>query len=215
MVKFFPSLLAANFFDLSGDIRKIEKISDGLHLDVMDGFFVPNISFGFPVIKSVRENTDMFFDTHLMIESPERYIDRFCELSDAVTVHYESTVHLHRAVSMIKEKGCKAGVSLNPSTPVAVLQEILPYLDTVLIMSVNPGFTGQKFIETSVQKVARLAGLCGILDCNVEIMVDGGVNSGNIQKLYDAGATSFVLGAAVFHADDPQNAIQELRKAVE
>ncbi|HNV06251.1 MAG TPA: ribulose-phosphate 3-epimerase [Petrotogaceae bacterium] len=215
MVKFFPSLLAANFFDLSGDIRKIEKISDGLHLDVMDGFFVPNISFGFPVIKSVRENTDMFFDTHLMIESPERYIDRFCELSDAVTVHYESTVHLHRAVSMIKEKGCKAGVSLNPSTPVAVLQEILPYLDTVLIMSVNPGFTGQKFIETSVQKVARLAGLCGILDCNVEIMVDGGVNSGNIQKLYDAGATSFVLGAAVFHADDPQTAIQELRKAVE
>ncbi|HPX15835.1 MAG TPA: ribulose-phosphate 3-epimerase, partial [Petrotogaceae bacterium] len=159
--------------------------------------------------------TDMFFDTHLMIESPERYIDRFCELSDAVTVHYESTVHLHRAVSMIKEKGCKAGVSLNPSTPVAVLQEILPYLDTVLIMSVNPGFTGQKFIETSVQKVARLAGLCGILDCNVEIMVDGGVNSGNIQKLYDAGATSFVLGAAVFHADDPQTAIQELRKAVE
>ncbi|HOG34900.1 MAG TPA: ribulose-phosphate 3-epimerase [Petrotogaceae bacterium] len=215
MVKFFPSLLAANFFDLSGDIRKIEKISDGLHLDVMDGFFVPNISFGFPVIKSVRENTDMFFDTHLMIESPERYIDRFCELSDAVTVHYESTVHLHKAVSMIKEKGCKAGVSLNPSTPVAVLQEILPYLDTVLIMSVNPGFTGQKFIETSVQKVARLAGLCGILDCNVEIMVDGGVNSGNIQKLYDAGATSFVLGAAVFHADDPQTAIQELRKAVE
>jgi len=215
MVKFFPSLLAANFFDLSGDIRKIEKISDGLHLDVMDGFFVPNISFGFPVIKSVRENTDMFFDTHLMIESPERYIDRFCELSDAVTVHYESTVHLHRAVSMIKEKGCKAGVSLNPSTPVAVLQEILPYLDTVLIMSVNPGFTGQKFIETSVQKVARLAGLCGISDCNVEIMVDGGVNSGNIQKLYDAGATSFVLGAAVFHADDPQTAIQELRKAVE
>lgn len=215
MVKFFPSLLAANFFDLSGDIRKIEKISDGLHLDVMDGFFVPNISFGFPVIKSVRENTDMFFDTHLMIESPERYIDRFCELSDAVTVHYESTVHLHRAVSMIKEKGCKAGVSLNPSTPVAVLQEILPYLDTVLIMSVNPGFTGQKFIETSVQKVARLSGLCGILDCNVEIMVDGGVNSGNIQKLYDAGATSFVLGAAVFHADDPQTAIQELRKAVE
>ncbi|HOT31684.1 MAG TPA: ribulose-phosphate 3-epimerase [Petrotogaceae bacterium] len=215
MVKFFPSLLAANFFDLSGDIRKIEKISDGLHLDVMDGFFVPNISFGFPLIKSVRENTDMFFDTHLMIESPERYIDRFCELSDAVTVHYESTVHLHRAVSMIKEKGCKAGVSLNPSTPVAVLQEILPYLDTVLIMSVNPGFTGQKFIETSVQKVARLAGLCGILDCNVEIMVDGGVNSGNIQKLYDAGATSFVLGAAVFHADDPQTAIQELRKAVE
>jgi len=215
MVKFFPSLLAANFFDLSGDIRKIEKISDGLHLDVMDGFFVPNISFGFPVIKSVRENTDMFFDTHLMIESPERYIDRFCELSDAVTVHYESTVHLHRAVSMIKEKGCKAGVSLNPSTPVAVLQEILPYLDTVLIMSVNPGFTGQKFIETSVQKVARLAGLCGILDCNVEIMVDGGVNCGNIQKLYNAGATSFVLGAAVFHADDPQTAIQELRKAVE
>ncbi|HNV06453.1 MAG TPA: ribulose-phosphate 3-epimerase [Petrotogaceae bacterium] len=215
MVKFFPSLLAANFFDLSGDIRKIEKISDGLHLDVMDGFFVPNISFGFPVIKSVRENTDMFFDTHLMIESPERYIDRFCELSDAVTVHYESTVHLHRVINMIKEKGCKAGVSLNPSTPVAVLQEILPYLDTVLIMSVNPGFTGQKFIETSVQKVARLAGLCGIMDCNIEIMVDGGVNSGNIQKLYDAGASSFVLGAAVFHAQDPQAALQELRKAVE
>jgi len=215
MVKFFPSLLAANFFDLSGDIRKIEKISDGLHLDVMDGFFVPNISFGFPVIKSVRENTDMFFDTHLMIESPERYIDRFCELSDAVTVHYESTVHLHRVINMIKEKGCKAGVSLNPSTPVAVLQEILPYLDTVLIMSVNPGFTGQKFIETSVQKVARLAGLCGIMDCNMEIMVDGGVNSGNIQKLYDAGASSFVLGAAVFHAQDPQAALQELRKAVE
>jgi len=215
MVKFFPSLLAANFFDLSGDIRKIEKISDGLHLDVMDGFFVPNISFGFPVIKSVRENTDMFFDTHLMIESPERYIDRFCELSDAVTVHYESTVHLHRVINMIKEKGCKAGVSLNPTTPVAVLQEILPYLDTVLIMSVNPGFTGQKFIETSVQKVARLAGLCGIMDCNIEIMVDGGVNSGNIQKLYDAGASSFVLGAAVFHAQDPQAALQELRKAVE
>lgn len=215
MVKFFPSLLAANFFDLSGDIRKIEKISDGLHLDVMDGFFVPNISFGFPVIKSVRENTDMFFDTHLMIESPERYIDRFCELSDAVTVHYESTVHLHRVINMIKEKGCKAGVSLNPSTPVAVLQEMLPYLDTVLIMSVNPGFTGQKFIETSVQKVARLAGLCGIMDCNIEIMVDGGVNSGNIQKLYDAGASSFVLGAAVFHAQDPQAALQELRKAVE
>jgi len=215
MVKFFPSLLAANFFDLSGDIRKIEKISDGLHLDVMDGFFVPNISFGFPVIKSVRENTDMFFDTHLMIESPERYIDRFCELSDAVTVHYESTVHLHRVINMIKEKGCKAGVSLNPSTPVAVLQEILPYLDTVLIMSVNPGFTGQKFIETSVQKVARLAGLCEIMDCNIEIMVDGGVNSGNIQKLYDAGASSFVLGAAVFHAQDPQAALQELRKAVE
>lgn len=215
MVKFFPSLLAANFFDLSGDIRKIEKISDGLHLDVMDGFFVPNISFGFPVIKSVRENTDMFFDTHLMIESPERYIDRFCELSDTVTVHYESTVHLHRVINMIKEKGCKAGVSLNPSTPVAVLQEILPYLDTVLIMSVNPGFTGQKFIETSVQKVARLAGLCGIMDCNIEIMVDGGVNSGNIQKLYDAGASSFVLGAAVFHAQDFQAALQELRKAVE
>ena len=172
MVRLLPSLLAADFANLERDIKKIENYADGLHLDIMDGQFVPNISFGIPVLKSLREITNMHFDTHLMIINPENYIENFAEFSNAITVHYEASTHLHRIVNQIKEKGCQAGVSLNPHTPVSVLEEILPELDKVLIMSVNPGFTGQKFIPSILLKVKKLKEMSEKLNPNLEIIVD-------------------------------------------
>ncbi|BBE31092.1 ribulose-phosphate 3-epimerase [Tepiditoga spiralis] len=207
MVKIFPSILAANFANLEKDLKNVENNVDGFHMDIMDGRFVPNISFGFPVLESLRKITNKYFDTHLMIVEPDNYIERFSKVSDSITVHYEATTHLHRTISQIKKFDCEAGVSLNPHTPVSLLEEILPYLDKVLIMSVNPGFGGQKFIETTYNKIRKLKDM----NSNVEIMIDGGVNPNNIDKLVKAGASSFVVGSAVFKTSDPNKAIKEMR----
>lgn len=215
MVKIYPSLLAADFNNLENEISEIEDIVDGLHMDIMDGSFVPNISFGFPILNSVRKISNLNFDTHLMIKNSDSYIDEFSKTSRQLTVHYEAVTHLHRTVSRIKELGCEAGVSLNPHTPVFLLEEILPYLDRVLIMSVNPGFTGQKFIESSYKKIKKLHEMKLKLNPTLDIMVDGGVGENNIAKLYNCGVTSFVVGAGVFHQEDKRAAVLNLRKRAE
>ena len=210
MVKIFPSILAADFANLERELKNVENNVDGFHMDIMDGRFVPNISFGFPVLESLRKITNKYFDTHLMIVEPDNYIERFSKVSNSITVHYEVTPHLHRTISQIKSFNCEAGVSLNPHTPVSLLEEILPYLDKVLIMSVNPGFGGQKFIETTYDKIKKLRDM----NSSIEIMVDGGVGPSNIDKLVKAGASSFVVGSAVFKTSDPNNAIKEMRETV-
>ncbi|HOO75803.1 MAG TPA: ribulose-phosphate 3-epimerase [Tepiditoga sp.] len=214
MIKIYPSLLSADFSDLKKDIKKVSN-ADGLHLDIMDGSFVPNISFGFPVLKSIRPITDMFFDTHLMIDNPEKYIPEFAKYSDSVTIHYETTNHLNRAVSMIKENNCLAGVSVNPHTPVSLLEEIIPFIDCVLVMSVNPGFGGQKFIETSYAKIRKLKALKDELNPELEIIVDGGVDTGNIRELFNCGATVFVAGSSVYGSDNPSEKIDILKGMIE
>lgn len=198
-----PSILAADFGRLSEQIRQTEENgAKYLHLDVMDGSFVPSISFGMPVIKSIRKQSKLFFDVHLMIDSPERYLEDFKEAgADLITVHVESTVHLHRAVTKIKELGLKAGVSLNPATPLSQIEPILSEADMVLIMSVNPGFGGQKFIPSSLEKIRRLRELAP----NLDIEVDGGINAENIGEIVRAGANVIVAGTAVFSGDIAEN----------
>lgn len=213
MPKIYPSILAADFITLGSEINKVIKNADGIHLDIMDGIFVPNISFGFPVIESIRNYTDAYLDAHLMIVEPDRYLERFALYVNSITVHYETVIHLHRTVTKIKELGCDAGVSLNPHTPVFLLEEILPFLDKVLIMSVNPGFTGQKFIDTTFEKVKKLRQMAYRTNPKLDIMVDGGVNKDNIGKLTLNGATTFIIGASIFHKEDPYAEIKELKEA--
>ena len=197
-----PSILSADFGHLADELKAIDTC-DWVHIDVMDGVFVPNIS---------KENTDKILDVHLMIVDPDRYIERCRDFgSDYVTVHYEACRHLHRTVAAIKAAGMKAGVSLNPHTPVSVLEEILPYLDLVLIMSVNPGYGGQAFIETSVQKVAKLKKMIADGGYNVLIEVDGGVNARTGKLLADAGADALVAGNYVMSAPDRAAAIASLK----
>ena len=208
-----PSMLSANFLHLEKDIELINSSeADWFHMDVMDGMFVPNISFGPMIIKQMASKATKVIDTHLMIEQPDRYISDFKDAgTDYLTVHYEACTHLHRTVQAIKNEGLRAGVSLNPHTPVHLLKDIIQELDLVLIMSVNPGFGGQKFIENALEKIKELKNLIQIKGSNALIEVDGGVNVNNAKALVDAGADVLVAGSAVFKATDPAAAISKLK----
>ena len=201
-----PSILSADFAALGADIKKAEAAGARyLHIDVMDGHFVPSLSLGFPVIKAIRKLTDMVFDVHLMIDNPDTYIAEFAAAgADIITVHAEVCPHLNRTIASIKEKGVKAGVVLNPSTPLSALDYILEDLDMVLLMTVNPGFGGQKYIESCTRKIAELRQMITERGLNIDIEVDGGIKLSNVQKVLDAGANIIVAGSAVFEGDIEQ-----------
>lgn len=208
-----PSILAADFANLQRDLEMINKSdADWVHVDIMDGMFVPNISFGFPVVSATKKHATKPLDVHLMIVEPDRYLKAFKDAgADGITVHYEACPHLHRTIQAIKELGCRAGVALNPHTPVTLLQDIIADLDLVLIMSVNPGFGGQKFIDNTYKKLHDLKALSRDKNPNLFIEVDGGVDQHNIQKLVDAGANALVAGSSVFSSADPSAAISHLK----
>jgi len=210
-----PSILAADFGNLAKDIEMINNSeAEWFHLDVMDGVFVPNISYGMPVIEKINALTDKVLDVHLMIVDPDRYISTFKQVgADILTVHYEACTHLHRTIQAIKGGGMKAGVALNPHTPVSVLEDVINDLDLVLIMSVNPGFGGQKFIENTYNKISKLKKMITAANANVIIEVDGGVNNINASKLVEVGADALVAGSAIFNAESPISYISELKKA--
>jgi len=210
-----PSMLSADFANLACDIEMVNKSqADWFHLDIMDGVFVPNISFGFPVVESIKALATKPLDVHLMIVEPDRYLERFREAgADWLTVHYEACTHLNRTLSRIRELGMKAGVSVNPHTPVELLTDIIEYADLVLIMSVNPGFGGQKFIPNSIDRIERLRKLIDQKGLSTLIEVDGGVGPNNALQLYQAGANVLVAGNAVFKADNPLAAIEMIKKA--
>ncbi|MGB4430638.1 MAG: ribulose-phosphate 3-epimerase [Limnochordia bacterium] len=203
------SLLAADFCDLRGELARVSS-ADLLHFDVMDGHFVPNISFGLPVIEAVSRCTDLPLDVHLMIERPERFLEEFAAVKpEIITVHYEAAVHLQRTLRRIKELGCRAGVSLNPHTPLEGLRYVLEDLDLILIMTVNPGFGGQEFIPAMLEKIGDCRKLIGAAP--IELQVDGGVTVENVPVLAAAGATNFVAGSAIFQAENPADYIARMR----
>lgn len=210
-----PSLLSADFGNLNRDIEMINRSqADWFHCDIMDGQFVPNMSFGFPIIEQVKKMAQKPLDVHLMIVDPDRYLDRFKEAgADILTVHIEACTHLHRTLQRIKLLGMKAGISLNPHTAVSLLEDIVAEADMVLIMSVNPGFGGQKFIENSYSKISRLREMAEKKNPNLIIQVDGGVDLTNAARLYAAGANALVAGNAVFKASNPEEAIAGLKNA--
>lgn len=216
MLKLAPSILSADFSALAADVKKIEEGgADYIHVDVMDGHFVPNISFGAAVMKSLNGKTGLPYDVHLMIENPDQYIGDFVtDQTEFITVHQEACVHLHRTIQNIKSKGIKAGVSINPATPVSTLECVLEDLDMVLVMSVNPGFGGQKFIPQTLNKVKELAAIKKERGLNFAIEIDGGITLANVKEVMDAGVEIAVAGSAVFGAEDVVQRVRDF-KAVE
>ena len=211
-VQVAPSILAADFACLGDAIRAVEGGGASLlHIDVMDGHFVPNISIGIPVVASLRKATKLPLDVHLMIENPEEYIEEFAKAgADMISVHQEATPHLDRALSMIREQGCKPGAVINPSTPVMMLSEVLGKVDHVLVMSVNPGFGGQAFIPRATEKIRELREIRGRHHYNYRIEVDGGIGPENVAEVVSAGAQILVAGTSIFHSADPAAAVREL-----
>jgi len=208
-----PSMLSCDFANIQRDVEMINNSkADWFHIDVMDGVFVPNISFGFPVISAISKHAKKPMDVHLMIVNPDQYISDFKKAgADMLTVHYEACTHLHRTIQQIKKEGIKAGVALNPHTPVSVLEEILPELDLVLIMSVNPGYGGQSFISSAIEKVAKLKAMIKAKNLSTLIEVDGGVNLETGAALLKAGADALVAGSFVFGSGNPGQTIQDLK----
>ncbi|MBM7644313.1 ribulose-phosphate 3-epimerase [Scopulibacillus daqui] len=209
-----PSILAADFANLENEVKDVEPYVDLLHIDVMDGHFVPNITMGPNVVQALKPKTQCELDVHLMIEHPDRYIPDFIKAgSDMISVHVESCPHLHRTIQLIKQAGVKAGVVLNPATPVESIKTILPDVDFVLIMTVNPGFGGQSFIESMLEKIKEVKSIIDAKGLDVKIEVDGGINPETLQKCKEAGASIFVAGSAIFNHEDRKAAIEQLRGA--
>jgi len=213
-IEIAPSILASDFAHLADEVRKVEEGgADVLHVDVMDGHFVPNISLGMPVVASLRKATRLPLDVHLMIEQPEEYIEDFIRAgANRVLVHQEATAHLDRALEMIREHGGEAGAVINPATPAMMLSDVLDKVDTVLVMSVNPGFGGQKFIPNAIQKIRQLKQMRARYNAAFRIEVDGGVEPENVAELAQAGVNTFVAGTSIFRTPDPAAAVRNLRK---
>jgi len=213
MVKVYPSILSADFSKLGEEIKEIELCgADGVHIDVMDGHFVNNLTFGAPIVKDIRKCTHLFFDVHLMISNPEKYIDDFVKAgADRITIHTEAVNNVSEVVDMILSKGIKAGISVKPNTDLPQDIELLKKLDSILIMSVEPGFGGQKYIETTDMKIASMNNIKMVNNLNIQIAVDGGINFENVNRVIECGATEIIAGSTVFKSGDKKEAIKKLR----
>ena len=214
MIKLAPSILSADFARLLEDVKKVEKAGcEYLHIDVMDGHFVPNITLGPGIVKSLRKDVNMVFDAHLMIENPDNYIKEFADAGcDIIVVHQEACTHLHRTIQNIKSHGIKAGVALNPATPIETIKYVLQDVDMVLLMSVNPGFGGQSYIPVVTEKIKELKALIDKMNLDIDIEVDGGVTPSNIAEVVNAGANVIVAGSAIFNAGNIDEAVKSLRE---
>jgi ribulose-phosphate 3-epimerase len=214
--KIAPSILSADFSHLAEEIQKVEEAgADMIHVDVMDGHFVPNLTVGPPIVKSIRKITRLPLDVHLMITHPDDYIPEFIKAgSDYLTVHVETSPHLHRTIQSIKENGVKAGVTLNPATPLSLISQILPFVDLLLVMSVNPGFGGQSFIPQVLDKIREARRMIDEMQAPVELEVDGGLNVENIREIAEAGADIFVAGSSVFHSKDYKATLEKMRESI-